>query len=378
MTLIAAWRLSDCIVIHADSQETIVGDDAVEYRKTVQKIEPEQMGNYKVIIAGSGVTPSILSFIEKLRRALNANAAESLTDFVRIFEHELSAHYDSDPSLQSPSSEGVQFIVGVCCLRTGEYNGWITQNATLCPFGDHELTGHGEQLYRETIKRFISSDMKIPQAVLAGIYLLTLAEKTSNYVRSPFDIAIIRGNGIWMEPQKYIGLMQDRLKEYDALLGRLFLACADTSIHSSKLKELLGGFSEAAQALHMQHIDRTMERLTWEEIISTDDPYPRRPPGITTIFADGTGRYLHDPERERGVKARFEDARMWALGKPIIFRCRNCTGLYEYMLANPGKDTEPATLKCVDCGAENQVVGKVSKIQRVEKPGWINLAEPSA
>ncbi len=372
MTLIAAWRLSDSIVIHADSQETVTGDDGIEYRRTVLKVDPEQMGNYKVILAGSGDTPFIVSFIEKLRRRLSGESADSLAAFVRIFEEELQAHIDANPG-----ADRSQFIVGLCCPRSNEYNAWITQNSTLCPFDDHELTGHGESLYKETMNRFWTPGMTIQQGILAGIYLLTLAEATSNYVRSPFNIAIIRGNGIWTEPQKYIQLMRDRLAEYEEWVSKVFLACADTSINSSQLKELLDNFSRAAENLHKQHIDRTMEKLTWEEIISTNDPYPRRPPGITTIFADGSGKYEHDPERVKEFRDRLEDARQYVLGKPLMLRCRNCNGLYEYMLANPGKDTEPATLKCVDCGAENQVIGKVSKIQSLAKPGWVNLVEPT-
>jgi hypothetical protein len=370
VTLIAAWRLSDSIVIHADSQETVTGDDGIEYRKTVLKIESEQMGNYKVIVAGSGDTPFILEFIEKLRRRLSEESADSLAAFIGIFEEQLRAHMDANPN-----AERSQFIVGLCCPISNEYNAWITQGSTLCPFDDHELTGHGESLYKETMNRFWTPGMTIQQAILAGIYLLTLAEATSNYVRSPFNIAIIRGNGIWTEPQKYIQLMRDRLSEYEQWVSKVFLACADTSINASQLKELLDNFSRAAENLHEQHIDRTVETLTLEEIMATDDPYPRRPPGITTIFADGTGKFIHDPERTKAIESRFRDAMEYAVKAPHYLRCHQCEREYEYMLANPGQDKEPATIRCIDCNAVNQVIGKVSKIQRLSSPGWVNLDE---
>ncbi len=370
MTLIAAWRLSDSIVIHADSQETVTGDDGIEYRKTVLKIDPEQMGNYKTIIAGSGDTPFILSFIEKLRRRLNGEPAESLNEFVGIFEGELQAHIDANPS-----ADRSQFIVGLCCPRSNEYNAWISQNSTLCPFDDHQLTGHGETLYKETMDRFWTPGMTIQQAILAGIYLLTLAEATSNYVRSPFNIAIIRRNGIWTEPQKYIQLMRDRLSEYEQWVSKVFLACADTSINMQQLKGLLEGFSNSALALHEQHIDRTLEKLTWEEVLSTDDPYARRPPGITTIFADGHGRMEHNPEKIKERMAQFERMRKMAIASPHIVRCQKCGLEIEYVLARPGEDKEPGKLKCPECDEVNPTLGAVKRFRRIGAVEWTVVKE---
>ena len=63
MTLISAWRCNEGYVLCADSQETVA-----DYRATVQKITPLAMGNYQVIVAGSGAADLIESFGIVLQR----------------------------------------------------------------------------------------------------------------------------------------------------------------------------------------------------------------------------------------------------------------------------------------------------------------------
>lgn len=258
MTLIAAWRCAQGIVLHADSQETVSQWDGTawtDYRKTVQKIQPQSMGTYQVVIAGSGNAGLILSFIEKLRRRLSGDPSERLTEFVTAFETELGLFYGSDVALCTDKDKDFEFIVSAFSPRTLEYEAWITQNVRLCPLSDFKLSGVEEALYKEVANHFYEPGMTIARAVLAGIYLLLLAEGTSNYVRSPFSIVIVRETGMHMEPDDYVREMAGRLKDYEQRVDQLFLACADTSVSVGDLEALLKEFSETALELHRSHID---------------------------------------------------------------------------------------------------------------------------
>ena len=376
MTLIAAWRLSDSIVIHADSQETVTMEDGAEYRKTVQKIEPLNVGNYKVAIAAAGNAPLAMAFVEKVKRRLARDSSGGLSDFVELFEDELSAFYSKDMASSQDEDKTIQFVVGVVATTTAEYGAWVTQSSTLCPLADNELIGWGETLYKEVANKLYRRDMTIHQAILAGVYLMTLAEGTSNYVRSPFKIAVIRDNGIWMEPDDSVREMADRLRDYEERVNEIFLACADTSIHVYKLEEMLSDFAKAALALHRTHIDAIVNRGGLQGLMNANGPYPRVPSGsVVTGMADGRMVFEHDPEKINKQLAQFGKFRQMTLSAPHRLQCANCSLELEYNLANPGRDRERGTLECPACKATNNTIGKVSEFRKVGESAWKRLNE---
>ena len=367
MTLIAAWRCANGIVIHADSQETVpvpVGTEWVDYRKAVQKIRPKRMGPFNVVAGGSGNGRLIESFIIRLERTLSAASdAANLADFVTLFESELARFYELDIALAEDKS--MTFVVGAYCTLTGEYDAWVTEHLTLRRISDDgpELVGWDEALYDTVADRLYTRGMSIHQAVLSGIYLLTIAESTSNYVKGPFSVAVIRDNGIWMEPDDYIKLVQNRLEEYEQWINRVFLACADTSIFVSDLESFLSEFSRAAVDLHRQHIDGM---ITWERVLSTNDSYPRFPhPSIITAMGNGALRFEHDPEKLKQTMERFESIRKTIPNIPRAVTCLNCSCELEYYLAVPEEIGEPGVIRCPTCGAACKTAGKVLRFRKI-------------
>ena len=67
MTLITVFPYSDGCVIAADSQETAKDTDGNEFKYSVLKLEPEKIGKFHILIAGSGNGDGIDSFIEEMR-----------------------------------------------------------------------------------------------------------------------------------------------------------------------------------------------------------------------------------------------------------------------------------------------------------------------
>jgi hypothetical protein len=171
------------------------------------------MGKFQVVVAGSGPGELIDSFVVRLRRAFQNDISTEISHFVEVTERTLSDFYAFDVTLSPlPDDEKCfKLIFAVSCPVTGAYGAWFSANVTLSPMGSFELAGWDEPLYVNVARRFYTDNLSIAQAVLAGTYLMTIAEGTSQYVRGPMSVAIIRDNGIWMENADYITGMEARL-----------------------------------------------------------------------------------------------------------------------------------------------------------------------
>jgi hypothetical protein len=220
VTLIAAWRCTDGVLVCADAQET-VGD----YRRSVQKITPEKMGNFQVIVAGSGNPSLIESFIIVLRRAVTASRFTALEEFEALAEKTLEDFYDCDVRLCTDEEKTMQlFIAAVADEPPDGYEVWVTENIRLRSLRPGcELIGWEKPLYSSIAQRFYNSNITLSQAFLAGIYLFTVAGTTSNYIGGNTSVATIWGGGIAMQDADYIESTGKRLKEYEQEIRKYIL-----------------------------------------------------------------------------------------------------------------------------------------------------------
>jgi hypothetical protein len=377
MTLIAAWRCQDGIVVHADSQETVplwTGVDWVEYRKSVQKIAPKKMGAFQVLVAGSGNPGLIESFIVCIERKLISEPDKtSLQDFVSLTESELLRFRDVDVRACQDSDKTMDLVIGAVSTATGQYEAWTNKNMRLKPISRErpELVGWYQALYDDIAARLYTPDKPIAQLILSGVYMFTIAENTSNCIKGPISVAVIRENGIFMENVKYIRQIRDRIDDYEPWINNIFLACADTSIHAYKLKELLEEFSAAAVSLHQSQIDKTVGDLTLEEIAKTDDPYPKLPLGsVITTLGDGTMKFEHDPEMLIKKLQQFRQITESLPAAPRYAKCINCGSEVEYKLVSPKENLEPGSFNCPECNAVIRSIGKVSAFRKIGTTAW--------
>jgi hypothetical protein len=307
MTLIAAFRCNGGLVIAADSQETITDEFGNQYRKTVQKIAPRVIGNYQLAVAGAGHAKLIEAFILHLERALKQKSLRGVTQFQEFVEGQLREFYASDVRLCPDEDKQIIIFIAAVCQLTKEYELWVSENVRLRTAAKDapELIGVEYGLYTQTARRLFTDGMSMAQSVLASIYVLTLAEQTSNWVRGPMDVVTIKPNGIWAESAEYVRVMQDRLKEHESFVSAIFLSCADTSVPVHSLEKQLSEFSQATVALHRQHIDRQVRELTIEKLMSTNDPYPKFPLGSPILFTEQGQRIEHDEKEIRRKNAEL-------------------------------------------------------------------------
>jgi hypothetical protein len=303
VTLIFAWRCSDGVVMCADSQE-VAGD----HRRTVQKISPEKIGNFQVILAGSGTTTLIESFIVVLRRAIKASQYTDLEEFEALAEKTLEDFYNLDVRLCPEADKSVSlFIAAVSEIAPHKYQVWMTQNTRLVPIGAKcELIGWDIPLYSGIMQRFEHEGMNLNQAVLAGIYLFAIAAKTSLYVSEPISVAIIWGGGITMQDSQYIESTAMRLKDYERRINDIFLQCADSSIPVYKLQETLAQFSSDSLFLHRCHLDQVVNSMRREDIMEANDFLPKLPLGSPlTLHGNGALSIDHNKETIESARETF-------------------------------------------------------------------------
>jgi hypothetical protein len=312
MTLIAAIPCKKGFVLAADTQETVPmfdGQNWADYRKTVQKVTPCSMGAFSVVVAGSGNASLIDSFIPILERKLASETGDSLQDFVRYTEEALASFYRIDVALCPDADKSLKMFFAAVPHRGGECGVWLQSNVRITPIADAQLVGWEEPLYVNVVKRLCGTDMSLSQGILAAVYTLTVAEQTSNCVRGPMAVTIVKENGIWMEDHDYISTLTARLATYERQLNEIFLACADTSIHGFQLREKIEAFSQGAVELHKQQINESLRGVGLAGIFSTNDPYPKLPPGGIVHFGTSGLTFEHDEEKLRTQRERFEQGR---------------------------------------------------------------------
>ncbi len=294
VTLIASFPAQDGVVLCADSQETVPFYDEHgayrELRKTVQKIDPHIVGQYAVAFAGAGNSQLIDSFIIRARREIQADAEPpSAANLRQLLEDTLADFYLKDVVCCPDEDKRFQLYIAYQCPATKEYGVWVSEQIVLRSVDSKpELMGDRHELYTQTAHRLFESGMTIQQAILAGIRVLTIAEATSNSIRGPMAVAVVRNNGIFMEPPQFIADVVSRLDTLERWVNFIYLASADTSISPKKLSETLDGFSTIVGNFHTAQITRVAQMQVDSGLYIVNDSHPRLPLGtLMTIPESG-------------------------------------------------------------------------------------------
>jgi hypothetical protein len=346
MTLISSRRTRLGIVLCADTQET-TGD----YRTAVPKIVPKDAGNFQIVVAGSGHGPLIESFIIKLGRRISDSPATTLTEFVVEAEQELQDFYGTDVRLCPDEEKTLKMLIGALSRETRDYDLWVQEGVRLRPSHNPELLGWDENLYKAVDKRFHSDSMSVPQAILACLYVLGIAEETSNYVKGPFSVLVIDPSGFYVAEDEYIEDMAARLKTLERQTTKMFLDCADTTIAIPDLEDSIDAFKRASLELHRKHIDEQAGKTTLEELIK-NGPLRRVPSGPIRLGGHGIG-IEHDRRERENHNAQWRGLREASLAKGTVkqMACMHCGEQFYF-----GNDVVTGTrVLCENCKRPNWI-----------------------
>jgi hypothetical protein len=368
VTLIAALPYSEGFVVSADSEE-----HCGSFRRTVQKIIPEKIGNIQFFIAGAGVGTLIDSLIIRVKEQLNKKPASDLESFRKIVQNEIRKLYRDDiPSYPAPDEDKVhKFIVAARSETPNSCAVWGSRHSTLEIIKKPELAGIEDAVYDHVAKRVYFPNAKLPQAVLAALYVMVIGKETSTLIRGDVSVAVVRKDGIHMEDSSYISNMEARLKKYEKSVNLVFLECADTSISVSHLEESIKKFSDAALNLHRFYIDGIVRDLTLESLSNVNDVVPRIPPGSVITFGAQGHQLEHDPEKAKKLREMPTEVVQYMEQRHQEFTCVGCGSQFEYV-SNPHLELRViGQLNCPDCGVLNPVLTTVVRIRKVGTDKWM-------
>lgn len=295
VTLIAGFRCAFPnipeempIVVCADSQET-VQIEGHEYRVTRQKINPKVCGNFELAIGGSGPNGTFIdACVHRIEKGVSKFNCETLPELQEFISAEILDFGKKDAKLFSSKERLVNFLVVARSLRHPAVEAWHAKAAQLIPIPKHVLVGWNEDIYEHFAERLYpegSSPLPPQQAVLLGMYLMTLAENTSNYVRGPVRVIIARNNGITVLDKKRVNSFRERIELFSAQLDTLILACADHTLRRDQYIAKLDEFRATALQIRDEYVKESV-LPTLEEMFKVNDPIQNFPAGTLTKMKD--------------------------------------------------------------------------------------------
>ena len=268
MTLIVGLQAVDGIVVCADSQET----DG-HYRRTRQKIEPKTCGHFEMAIAGSGPDgDAIDAAVHRLQMVAAAVPTPNLDALEVALQKEIT-------KIKGASK---QRLVGVArCIPTKTLRLWRIVARQFIPTPQYVFVGWEEALYERTIQRLYAETCTIPQCLIIGMSVLTLAEATSNYVKGPFSILVALPHGLYPDRIEHAQDLKDRVETFSLATDQVFISCADTSIGAEIFEQRLSSFIQTIRDLREDYIRAATLRLVQRGLNTINDPYPSIPLGST-------------------------------------------------------------------------------------------------
>ena len=335
MTLIAAFRCTDGAIICADSQETVG-----HHRVSVQKITPFDIGKMQVVIAGSGENGDLLeAFVERLREELQEKTIDTLRKFKSEAQDCLLQFMRNEASLCPKNQRAMRFVVGSRIAEEPARSGkstivhgpgvaqvWETRSSRLIPFEKYALLGWEEELYRRSVDRLFRVPLPISRAIPLAMYLFSLAEDTSNYVRGPVSVAVLTGaSPILIESPEAIEEFEAMTETYSRALEDMLLSCADTALSSEEFAGKFATFTENIFRLRQAYFEAANDREThgfftagrWPGV-----PYRRLSRyTIRTLMADGA--IVAKEDRKEVEKHRERVRKLMEIAKEFEVKLSN-------------------------------------------------------
>jgi len=134
---------------------------------------------------------------------LEAKIQKALTDSYRSA---LFKHYPADVD-----EKNVSALLCVRAASTGDIGLFQIRGTVLAPVKDFALVGWDESLYKLAAQRMYRDDLSITQAILAGLQVIGLAKKTSQYVGGATSVVVASDNGKWLEQPQAVEANEDTI-----------------------------------------------------------------------------------------------------------------------------------------------------------------------
>jgi hypothetical protein len=239
MTLIAGLKCVDGYVLCADSQET-VRDKGLEYRVMRKKIAPIKHKDFEMAVAASGDGPTINAFIARIKKSNKTISYVDLDQISTWLYRELKAYLKEQQIRPKNINSSIRLNVGVW-HKDGTGALWDTEGGEIAEIEDYSIIGFADFKYEYAVQQLYRDDLTIAQGIFLGLYVMSLAERTSNYVKGPISVVVVRNSGIHPQAPKVVTELDNRVQLFAAQFDKLLLSCPDTGLQHGQFADKVNG-----------------------------------------------------------------------------------------------------------------------------------------
>lgn len=283
MTLIVGFKCADGYVICADSQETVGS-----YRATRQKLVPILVGKVQMAIAGSGDGDLIDAFVGRFSQKYQQSEIAELDSAVQVFKDDLLAFVKEKRVKIRKIDSTFRFLLGAYSEKDKKCRLWKTITGDPIEVTDYALVGVQDERYEYAARNFYRAGMPISQGVFLGLYLMWLAEQTSNYVKAPISVGILKDNGLYFEDPKKINSIDQKVRLFTAQFEAQFLACSDTGLQGEEFGNRLKEFGKTVVQFRRDYIEEWVGHALDIGLDKIVEPWTQIPPRTTIVVASLT------------------------------------------------------------------------------------------
>lgn len=285
VTLIAAFKCDQGVVICADTQETADIPGRGSFRVRVTKIKPQSAGGYDVVIGGCGDGYLVDGFTRRLVREISGWPPLLNDESIENKIVSLALDYHSTHVAMAYGSQPPQPLDFLLCLkRKNDPNIilWELRDTDIIPTEGYSLLGWEEPIYEYEVKWLYRDGLRISQAALLGIRLFSMAKETSNYIGGDTQLIVVTASGMTAVDQQQVNTLEDRVETFNAGIARLVLDLPDTSIDQKEFAEYLTEFKRLAMNTRESYIGEWRGRSLYRALFDPTwkgDTAQQNPPG---------------------------------------------------------------------------------------------------
>jgi hypothetical protein len=290
VTLIAAFRTSEGVVICADSQETL-GNPTPQgyenYRCSVNKLQPQTDGAYHWVCGGSGDGDLVDDFVDRLKGEIGSWSAN--LDFGEIKSKLRLTVLDyrrNEVAASGLAHEPLKFLI---CIKHQDSTSeplLFKASTSARSIDDYALIGWDEGMYKHDVQRFYRLNTGGLPNMLLGIHVLLLAIATNNNIGPPIKIVVATKRGMYEIPAKHVTDLQERVDLFNRMLDSITLQLSDTSIPTDEFRDYVTKFRDQVVLLHdhyvNDHVWTSFSRVLFDKEWQSDPMQEMPPSSVVT------------------------------------------------------------------------------------------------
>lgn len=266
VTLIAAFKCDQGVVVCADTKETVTLPGRGQYRVRVTKIKPQAAGEYDVVIGGAGDAHLVDGFTRRLVAAISSWPAALGDAEIESNVSDLLLDYHSNQVAATPRADALDFIMCLKSKRDPHISLWELRDVEIAPIDTYSLIGWEEPIYDYEVKWLYRDGLRLAQAALLGIRLFTMAKNTSDYVGGDTQLIVITDHGMDALDQEQVDMLKERVQTFNDALAQLVLDLPDTSIEQGKFSDSLKKFQKLVMHVREYYLGHLVGRSLYRAI----------------------------------------------------------------------------------------------------------------